>query len=77
MTGIMPATHLQQKRSRSSDDGTTEPGDPGDPGSTSGRFCLDDWMFLAMSGFLVFELVRLALKKALSWNASATASPTM
>ncbi len=38
---------------------------------------LDDWMFLAMSGFLVFELVRLALKKALSWNASATASPTM
>ena len=29
---------------------------------------LDDWVFLAMSGFLLFELARLALKKALSWN---------
>ncbi len=29
---------------------------------------LDNWVFLAMSGFLLFELVRLALKKALSRN---------
>ena len=29
---------------------------------------LDDWVFLAMGGFLLFELVRLALRKALSWN---------
>ena len=29
---------------------------------------LDDWVFLAMSGFLLFELVRLAVRKALKWN---------
>ena len=29
---------------------------------------LDDWIFLAMSAFLLFELARLALKKALNWN---------
>ena len=29
---------------------------------------LGDWVFLAMSAFLLFELARLAVKKALSWN---------
>ena len=29
---------------------------------------LDNWVFLAMSAFLVFELLRLAAKKALGWS---------
>ena len=29
---------------------------------------LDNWVFLAMSAFLVFELLRLAAKKALRWS---------
>ncbi|MYF12744.1 MAG: sterol desaturase family protein [Gammaproteobacteria bacterium] len=29
---------------------------------------LDDWIFLAMSAFLLFELVRLAVDKALTWD---------